>query len=74
VLARDVVSSLDVPPADNSAMDGYALRLADLAGPGAMLPLSQRITAGHVGEPLRPGSARAHLHRPRRCRPGRTRS
>jgi molybdopterin molybdotransferase len=58
VLARDVVSTLDVPPADNSAMDGYALRLADLAAaPDAVLPLSQRIPAGQVGEPLRPGTA-----------------
>jgi molybdopterin molybdotransferase len=30
VLARDVVSAINVPAADNSAMDGYALRGADL--------------------------------------------
>jgi len=54
VLAADVVSLLDVPPADNSAMDGYALRLADAA---QALPISQRIPAGVVGQPLQPGTA-----------------
>jgi len=56
VLARDVVSSVDVPPEDNSAMDGYAVRLADLHGDTA-LPVSQRIPAGVVGTPLQPGTA-----------------
>jgi molybdopterin molybdotransferase len=56
VLARDVVSIVDVPPADNSAMDGYAVRLADLAA-DAPLPVSQRIPAGVVGQPLQPGTA-----------------
>ena len=32
VLAEDVVSTLQVPPADNSAMDGYAVRVADVPG------------------------------------------
>ncbi|XHS76432.1 gephyrin-like molybdotransferase Glp [Burkholderiaceae bacterium UC74_6] len=54
VLAADVVSLLDVPPADNSAMDGYALRLADA---GLLLPVSQRIPAGVIGQPLQPGTA-----------------
>lgn len=58
VLAADVVSTVDVPPLDNSAMDGYALRSADLtADPAAVLPVSQRIPAGHVGQPLQPGTA-----------------
>lgn len=57
VLARGVVSGLDVPPADNSAMDGYALRVADLSSPGTLLPVSQRIPAGVVGNPLEPGTA-----------------
>jgi molybdopterin molybdotransferase len=58
VLARDLVSTVDVPPADNSAMDGYALRAADVAGgPGTVLQLSQRIAAGQVGQPLQPGTA-----------------
>jgi molybdopterin molybdotransferase len=57
VLAADVVSLLDVPPADNTSMDGYALRAADVAAMGAVLPVSQRIPAGHVGAPLQPGTA-----------------
>ncbi|MEM1110613.1 MAG: gephyrin-like molybdotransferase Glp [Pseudomonadota bacterium] len=54
VLAAPVVSPLDVPAADNSAMDGYALRAADAPGP---LPVSQRIAAGQVGEALAAGTA-----------------
>ncbi len=57
VLAGDVRSLLDVPPADNSSMDGYAVRSADVARAGTVLPISQRIPAGVVGEPLRPGTA-----------------
>jgi molybdopterin molybdotransferase len=57
VLAEDVRSGLDVPPADNSSMDGYALRVADVPAAGAVLPVSQRIPAGVVGGPLAPGSA-----------------
>lgn len=58
VLARDIVSAVHVPPEDNSAMDGYALRLADLAeGAGSVLRVSQRIVAGRPGEPLTPGTA-----------------
>ena len=56
VLAQDVVSSLHVPPADNSSMDGYALRCADVTQAGAQLPLTQRIAAGAVGQPLAAGS------------------
>ncbi|MBT9598460.1 MAG: molybdopterin molybdotransferase MoeA [Vitreoscilla sp.] len=56
VLAQAVVSALDVPPADNSSMDGYALRAADLAG-DAPLPVSQRVPAGSVGTVLQPGTA-----------------
>ncbi len=55
-LAAPVVSSLDVPPADNSSMDGYALRFADLS-PDVVLPVSQRIAAGAVGTPLEAGTA-----------------
>jgi len=57
VLADEVVSLLDVPPADNTSMDGYALRADDVPVAGTVLPLSQRIAAGVVGEPLRPGTA-----------------
>jgi molybdopterin molybdotransferase len=56
VLATPVVSALEVPPADNSSMDGYALRAADLAA-GRPLPVSQRIAAGAVGQALEPGTA-----------------
>ncbi|MBA3597878.1 MAG: molybdopterin molybdotransferase MoeA [Methylibium sp.] len=57
VLAADLVSALDVPPHDNSSMDGYALRAADVAVPGTVLPVSQRVAAGQVGAVLAPGSA-----------------
>ena len=54
VLAEDVVSSLQVPAFDNSSMDGYAVRCADLL-PGAELSVTQRIAAGHQGQALQPG-------------------
>ena len=57
ILAADVVSSIDVPPADNSAMDGYALRRDDWLGPDHALQVSQRITAGTPPAPLKPGTA-----------------
>ncbi|MGE5766774.1 MAG: gephyrin-like molybdotransferase Glp [Bacteroidota bacterium] len=57
VLAAPQTSAITVPPADNSAMDGYAVRVADVAAPGVRLPVSQRILAGSVGEPLMPGTA-----------------
>jgi molybdopterin molybdotransferase len=57
VLASDQRSQLDVPAMDNTQMDGYAVRTADCAGGAARLPVSQRIPAGHVGQPLQPGTA-----------------
>ena len=54
VLAEDLISGLDLPPWPNSAMDGYALRLADWQG--EPLPVSQRIFAGQAPEPLQPGT------------------
>jgi molybdopterin molybdotransferase len=51
VLAQDLVSPLQVPPQDNSSMDGYAVRCADLAA-GLALPVSQRIAAGACGSAL----------------------
>jgi molybdopterin molybdotransferase len=57
VLAQDLVSGLTVPPRDNSAMDGYAVRVADCAAPGAELTVAQRIPAGTVGTPLATGTA-----------------
>lgn len=56
VLAQDLVSHLHVPPQDNSSMDGYALRCADLADPSRALPVSQRIPAGSAGTALAPQS------------------
>ena len=55
VLAQDVVSDLEVPPQDNSSMDGYALRCSDVA-PGRTLPVSQRIPAGSQGTQLQAGT------------------
>ncbi len=48
---------IDVPPADNTSMDGYAVRAADVPEPGTVLPVSQRIPAGVVGQPLAARSA-----------------
>ncbi|HEY2024285.1 gephyrin-like molybdotransferase Glp [Paraburkholderia sp.] len=56
VLSVDVTSPLDVPPMNTSAMDGYAVRIADLAH-RSCLPVSQRIPAGHAPTPLAPASA-----------------
>lgn len=56
VVLDDIVAASDVPPWDNSAMDGYAVRAADAIA-GATLAVSQRIPAGHSPHPLRPGSA-----------------
>ncbi|HSH90081.1 MAG TPA: gephyrin-like molybdotransferase Glp [Ramlibacter sp.] len=57
VLAQDLVSRLQVPPQDNSSMDGYAVRAAEIADEGVVLPVSQRIAAGNDAAPLAPGSA-----------------
>jgi len=57
VLAGPVSSALDVPPADNTSMDGYALRCADVPAEGVLLSVSQRIPAGVVGQALQPGTA-----------------
>ena len=57
VLAEPVHSDVNVPPHDNSAMDGYAVRAADVAAAGKSLPVSQRIAAGQTGSPLAQGTA-----------------
>lgn len=57
VLAEDVFSALHVPPQDNSSMDGYAVRCADVAAPDALLRVTQRIPAGAHGRPLGSGEA-----------------
>lgn len=54
VLADDLVSTLDLPPWPNSAMDGYALRAAD--GSAEPLVVSQKIFAGNAPQPLTPGT------------------
>lgn len=57
VLAADQASQIDVPSMDNTQMDGYAVRAADCASGNATLDISQRLPAGHVGQPLLPGTA-----------------
>ena len=57
ILASDIISAVDVPPADNSAMDGYALFSEDWKGPDHAIEISQRITAGRPPEPLKKGTA-----------------
>ena len=58
VIAESQSSSIDVPAADNSAMDGYALNTSDLSASGqTRLPVSQRIAAGEAAQPLQPGTA-----------------
>jgi molybdopterin molybdotransferase len=55
VLRENVTAAYDAPPADNSAMDGYAVRAADVPG---RLPVSGDIPAGHPSaHPLQPGTA-----------------
>lgn len=60
VLAQPLVSALHVPPQDNSSMDGYAVRRADLAAASTAapvaLPVAQRIAAGHTGAALQAGT------------------
>jgi molybdopterin molybdotransferase len=57
VLATGLHSTIDVPPLDNTSMDGYALRCADVPASGAKLAVAQRIPAGSVGHTLAPGTA-----------------
>ena len=57
VLAENVNSLVDVPPLDNTAMDGYAVRSADIATSGKSLKIAQRIPAGSMGTPLESGTA-----------------
>ena len=57
VLAEDVKSLVDVPPLDNTSMDGYAVRTADTKTAGQVLTIAQRIPAGSIGTALEPGTA-----------------
>ncbi len=56
ILARDYQVPADVPPADNSAVDGYALRAEDYVQ-GQALSISDRIPAGSAPRPLQSGTA-----------------
>jgi len=56
VLAENVSSLVDVPPLDNTAMDGYAVRTAETQNSGSILKIAQRIPAGSVGTQLEPGT------------------
>ncbi len=56
-LAKDIVAAIHVPPTDNSAMDGYALRRADWRGPDQAIEISQRITAGTSPDALKQSTA-----------------
>ena len=57
ILAQGLRSTIDVPPLDNTSMDGYALRCADVPAAGTQLVVAQRIPAGSVGHVLAPGTA-----------------
>lgn len=57
VLAADVISALQVPPQDNSSMDGYAVRAADTVSSEAVLRVTQRIPAGSHGSAVAAGEA-----------------
>ena len=59
VLASDITAPIDLPPFDNSAVDGYAVRHADLAHDGeTRLQIGERIMAGHAARhALGPGEA-----------------
>jgi len=57
VLARPQRSTMNVPPMDNSAMDGYAVRSLEVKESGTRLRVTQKIMAGAVGKPLEPGTA-----------------
>lgn len=56
VSAQTIIATLDLPPADNSAMDGYAIRHADYHA-GTRLPVQQQSFAGDVPAPLEAGQA-----------------
>lgn len=57
VLSENVNSLVDVPPLDNTSMDGYAVRTADTQTTGSTLKIAQRIPAGSMGTALEPGTA-----------------
>ena len=60
VLAADLRSTVDVPPWDNTAMDGYAVVAADTGDGERVLELLETVGAGQVAtQPVRPGTATA---------------
>jgi len=56
VLAEDLLSKVDVPPLDNTSMDGYAVATQDIKTSGVILKVDQRIPAGSVGYALKPNT------------------
>ena len=57
-LAEDVISTLDIPSFNNSAMDGYAVRSADIRNPGVRLEIASVLPAGvSPGQPIDQGQA-----------------
>jgi len=61
VLAEDIISPINVPAYDNSAMDGYALRGADLPAEGAAPVVLKTIGVAYAGRPF------AQAPQPREC-------
>jgi molybdopterin molybdotransferase len=58
ILVDAVVATRTLPPEDNSAMDGYAVRAADLAATPVSLPVVYEVPAGaHAPRPLAPGES-----------------
>jgi molybdopterin molybdotransferase len=57
IVAEDLLAPITVPPFANAAMDGYALRAADVPAAEIRLPVSQRIAAGSAALPLPPATA-----------------
>jgi molybdopterin molybdotransferase len=57
ILAAAQTSRINVPPMDNTQMDGFAIRAIDCVSGAAILKVSQRIPAGQVGQVLQPGTA-----------------
>jgi hypothetical protein len=73
VLAGDIVADRDYPPFDRSLMDGYAVRVADVARVPVELNVVGEVAAGATGDAVRvePGTAVA-IMTGRRCRTART--
>ena len=57
VLGQDLMSTVNVPPLDNTQMDGYVMRAQDVPEAGTILAVSQRIPAGYIGQLLEPRTA-----------------